>query len=57
LAEGKSLPEKNRDHALAGNWRDHRECHRRLDLLLIYRKPDAAGWQLFRMGLHTQLFD
>jgi mRNA interferase YafQ len=57
LAEGKSLPEKNRDHALAGNWRDHRECHRRLDLLLIYRKPDAAVWQLFRMGLHTQLFD
>jgi mRNA interferase YafQ len=57
LAEDKPLPEKNRDHALAGNWRDHRECHLRPDLLLIYRKPDAAVLQLVRMGSHTQLFD
>jgi len=31
--------------------------HLRPDLLLIYRKPDAAVLQLVRMGSHTQLFD
>jgi len=29
------------DHALAGEWSDHRDCHIRLDPLLIDRKPDA----------------
>jgi mRNA interferase YafQ len=37
LSEDKPLPAKNRDHALAGNWQDHRECHLKPDLLLIYR--------------------
>ncbi len=41
LAEDKPLPEKNHDHALGGDWRDHRECHLKPDLLLIYRKPDV----------------
>ena len=27
LALGESLPEKNRDHALSGNWNGYRECH------------------------------
>jgi len=27
LAQDAPLPDKNRDHALAGNWRDYRECH------------------------------
>ncbi len=27
LAMGIPLPEKNRDHALSGNWTGHRECH------------------------------
>lgn len=27
LAEDKPLPERNHDHALAGHWQDHRECH------------------------------
>ncbi|RRK36986.1 type II toxin-antitoxin system YafQ family toxin [Schaedlerella arabinosiphila] len=27
LAMGITLPEKNRDHALSGNWAGHRECH------------------------------
>ncbi|HEY1679039.1 MAG TPA: type II toxin-antitoxin system YafQ family toxin, partial [Candidatus Sulfotelmatobacter sp.] len=33
LATDSSLPEKNRDHALTGNWCDHRECHVKPDLL------------------------
>ena len=57
LAEDKPLPEKNRDHALGGNWRDHRECHLKPDLLLIYRKHDARVLQLIRMGSHSELFD
>jgi mRNA interferase YafQ len=28
------------DHALTGEWDDHRDCHIRPDLVLIYRKPD-----------------
>ena len=27
LAAGDSLPEKYKDHQLAGNWNGHRECH------------------------------
>jgi mRNA interferase YafQ len=57
LSEDKSLPDRNRDHALTGNWRDHRECHLKPDLLLIYRKPDTVVLQLVRMGSHAELFD
>jgi len=56
LAEDKRLPEKNRDHALGGEWRDHRECHLKPDLLLIYRKPDTQVLQLVRLGSHSELF-
>jgi mRNA interferase YafQ len=56
LAGDQTLPEKNRDHGLSGAWRDHRECHIRPDLLLIYRKPDAQVLQLVRMGSHSELF-
>jgi len=56
LAEDKPLPEKNRDHALGGEWQDHRECHLKPDLLLIYRKPNAEVLQLVRLGSHSELF-
>jgi len=56
LAEDKALPQKNRDHGLAGEWRDHRECHLKPDLLLIYRKPDPGVLQLIRLGSHSELF-
>jgi mRNA interferase YafQ len=56
LSEDKPLPEKNRDHALGGEWRDHRECHLKPDLLLIYRKPDSAVLQLIRLCSHSELF-
>ena len=57
LADDKPLPERNRDHPLSGNWGDHRECHLRPDLLLIYRKPHTEVLQLVRMGSHSELFD
>jgi mRNA interferase YafQ len=56
LAEDRTLPEKNRDHALGGEWRDHRECHLKPDLLLIYRKPSTEVLQLVRLGSHSELF-
>jgi mRNA interferase YafQ len=56
LAGDKPLPEKNRDHALGGEWQDHRECHLKPDLLLIYRKPDPHVLQLVRLGSHRELF-
>lgn len=55
LAEDLPLPERNRDHGLGGDWQDHRECHLKPDLLLIYRKPDAQVLQLIRMGSHSEL--
>lgn len=56
LASDKVLAEKNRDHSLAGEWTDHRECHLKPDLLLIYRKPDPEVLQLVRLGSHSELF-
>jgi mRNA interferase YafQ len=56
LAEDKVLPEKHRDHNLGGNWKDHRECHLKPDLLLVYKKPDSATLRLVRMGSHSELF-
>jgi len=56
LAADKPLSESNKDHALTGEWKDHRDCHLKPDLLLIYRKPDADTLQLVRMGSHSELF-
>ncbi len=56
LAEDTPLLEKNRDHGLGGDWQDHRECHLKPDLVLIYRKPNAQVLQLVRMGSHSELF-
>ncbi len=49
------LAERYRDHPLGGEWKDHRDCHVRPDLVLIYRKPDAAVLQLVRLGSHSEL--
>ncbi len=37
LADDLPLPAAAHDHQLAGEWKDHRDCHLRPDLLLIYR--------------------
>lgn len=55
LADDQSLAERLRDHALTGQWSDHRDCHIKPDLVLIYRKPDAETLQLVRMGSHSEL--
>lgn len=49
-----------KDHALTGNWSDHRELHIKGDLLLIYtlsNSPKGFGTVVFvRLGSHSELF-
>ena len=55
LVDDQPLAEMYRDHALSGDWKDHRDCHIKPDLVLIYRKPDANKLQLVRLGSHSEL--
>ena len=55
LSDDQPLIEIHRDHALTGEWKDHRDCHIKPDLILIYRKPDAERLQLVRLGSHSEL--
>ena len=55
LVNNQPLAEKHRDHALSGDWKDHRDCHIKPDLILIYRKPDNEVLQLVRLGSHSEL--
>ena len=55
LADDQPLAEKYRDHALSGDWKDHRDCHIKPDLVLIYRKAGADRLQLVRLGSHSEL--
>jgi mRNA interferase YafQ len=55
LAADTALPRYNFDHALTGEWSDHRDCHIRPDLVLIYRKADADRLILVRLGSHSEL--
>ncbi len=43
------------DHALKGEWSDHRECHIGGDFLLIYQM-DANIINFVRAGTHAELF-
>lgn len=66
LADDIPLPAHMVDHPLGGNWKDHRDCHIRPDLVLIYRKstapkvkapkqPDKPKLHLVRIGSHSEL--
>ena len=56
LSEDETLPGRHYDHALTGEWEDHRDCHIKPDLVLIYRKPDKGTLELLRLGSHSELF-
>jgi mRNA interferase YafQ len=56
LANDEPLSAKHRDHALSGNWRNHRERHVRPDWLLIYKLTPKL-LTLVRTGSHHELFD
>ena len=55
LADDQPLEPKHHDHALSGNWKDHRDCHVKPDLVLIYLKPDTNTLRLVRLGSHSEL--
>lgn len=50
-----TLPLKNSDHNLSGNYTGYRECHITPDWLLIYRQ-DGNELLLYRTGTHADLF-
>lgn len=56
LADDGVMPARYSDHPLTGEWDDHRDCHLKPDLVLIYRKPDKETLQLVRLGSHSELF-
>ena len=55
LAADVQLPRRNFDHPLSGDWTDHRDCHIKPDLILIYRKPDDDYLDLVRLGSHSEI--
>ena len=55
LAADEPLEPRYRDHALTGEWKDHRDCHVKPDLVLIYSKPDDVTLRLVRLGSHSEL--
>ena len=57
LALGEPLPDKNKDHALSGDWVGHRECNIQPDWLLVYRvEENVLVLTLVRTGTHADLF-
>lgn len=55
IANEKPLGAEWLDHALKGDWTDHRECHIGGDFLLIYRLS-GNSIMFVRTGTHADLF-
>jgi mRNA interferase YafQ len=56
LADDKALPQKNRDHALVGDWAGFRKCHIAPDWLLVYKvEENILVLTLTRIGTHSVL--
>lgn len=55
LLSQEKLPERYKDHSLSGNYLNHRECHIKPDVLLIYR-IEKKNLFLYRIGSHSELF-
>ena len=51
LGNDEPLPQKFSDHALGGEYKDHRDCHIHPDLVLIYAKPSTTVLRLVRMAV------
>lgn len=60
IENAEPLPPEWLDHALTGDWSNHRECHVGGDFLLIY-KLDGNGADervvFVRAGTHAELFE
>lgn len=57
LANGETLPPKNKDHYLSGDYEGCRECHITPDWLLVYEICESDLFlYLTRTGTHSDLF-
>lgn len=57
IAEEQTLPDKNKDHKLVGDYVGCRECHIQPDWLLIYTVEKSVNiLNLLRTGSHSDLF-
>lgn len=57
LVRGKSLPDKNKNHPLIGEFKGCFECHIKPDVLLIYKiEKTELIVLLLRAGSHSDLF-
>jgi mRNA interferase YafQ len=56
LMNEEPLEVRFRDHKLAGDWQEFRECHIDPDWLLIYR-VEGDEITFVRTGTHADLFD
>ena len=57
ILEESTLPAKNKNHTLTGNWSHHQECHIKPDWLLIYKVDKTSNAAIFvRTGSHADLF-
>ena len=58
LIEEKSLPAKNKDHKLGGDFNECRECHIEPNWLLVYMVNKKEKTIIFeRTGTHSDLFE
>lgn len=57
IAKGETLDKKYKDHKLAGNFNEYRECHIENDFLLVYKiEKDKLILILYRAGTHSEIF-
>ena len=54
LANDQSLEPRHHDHALSGEWKGHRDCHVRPDLVLIYQKSGADSLGAASVSVNTR---
>jgi mRNA interferase YafQ len=60
IANDRPLGPEWLDHALKGEWADHRECHIGGDFLLIYQLQGNGNNEILsfvRAGTHSELFE
>ena len=57
LANDLPIPSRYRDHPMHGSRAGERNCHIRLDLVLIYAKPNSSDLNLIRLASHSELFN
>jgi mRNA interferase YafQ len=55
LANDQALAFRHCDHALIADWKNHRDCHIKPDLILIYQKMNDSILRLVRLGSHSEL--